>query len=287
MARPLRPQFPGALYHITARGNDKQDIFYDERDNLRFLKLLGHTVQQYRWLCHGYCLMGNHYHLILETPEPNLARGMKRLNSRYCITFNKRHLRFGHVLQGRYAAVVVQKEEHLLELCRYTVLNPVRAFFVEKPEDWKWSSYLATAGKTKPPSFLTTGWILAHFGKKQTTAIENYIKFVYDGIGKEGPWDQIEGGIYLGDPQFIQEVEAWADRKLISMEVPLIQRKASRPALEDLFDESVRSSNKQRNIMILQAFQEHLYTQREIGEHLNLHPAYLSRLIKKLLTQKG
>ena len=284
MARPLRPQFPGAVYHITARGNDRQNIYYDEKDNIRFLKLLGQTVKQYRWLCHGYCLMSNHYHIILETPEPNLARGMKRLNSRYCITFNKRHRRVGHVLQGRYDAVVVQKEEHLLELCRYTVLNPVRAFMVETPDDWKWSSYLATAGKTKPPPFLTTDWILAHFGKRRIAATASYIKFVYDGIGREGPWNQIKGGIYLGDAQFIQEIEAWTDRELISKEVPLIQRKASRPALEDLFDKTARKSKKVRNTRIVQAFQEHLYTQREIGECLNLHPAYLSRLIKKLLT---
>ena len=284
MARPLRPQFPGAVYHITARGNDRQNIYYDEKDYLRFLKMLGQTVKQYGWLCHGYCLMSNHYHIILETPEPNLARGMKRLNSRYCITFNKRHRRVGHVLQGRYDAVVVQKEEHLLELCRYTVLNPVRACMVERPDDWKWSSYLATAGYDKPPPFLTTDWILAHFGRKRKKAYENYIKFVYDGIGKEGPWDKIEGGIYLGDAQFIKEVEAWTDRELVSKEVPLIQRKASRPTLEELFEKTTKESKEIRNLRIVQAFQEHLYTQSEIGEYLNLHPAYLSRLIKKLLT---
>jgi len=283
MARPLRPQFRGAVYHITARGNDRQNIYYDEKDNLRFLKLLGQTVQQYRWLCHGYCLMTNHYHLLIETPDPNLARGMKRLNSGYCITFNKRHRRVGHVLQGRYDSVVVQKEEYLLELCRYIVLNPVRAHMVEGPEDWKWSSYLATACRTQAPSFLTTEWVLSHFGKKRKMATENYIKFVYDGIDKEGPWHQIEGGIYLGDAQFIQEVEILTDRNIISREVPLIQRKASRPALEVLFDETTRKSKDKRNLRIVQAFQEHLYTQREIGACLNLHPAYLSRLIRQLL----
>ena len=287
MARPLRPQFPGAVYHINARGNDRKDIYYDEKDRIRFLKFLEQTVEQYRWLCHGFCLMTNHYHLLIETTEPNLARGMKRLNSRYCITFNKRHRKVGHVLQGRYDAVVVQKEEYLRELCRYVVLNPVRANMVEKPDDWKWSSYLATAGKDKPPSFLTTDWVLAHFGKKKKTACENYIKFVYDGIGKEGPWNEIEGRIYLGDAQFIQEVEAWMDRDLMSKEVPLVQRKASRPSLEKLFDKSTLGSRRKRNIRIVEAYQKHLYTQRNIGEVLNLHPAYLSRLIKHLLKQKS
>ena len=287
MARPLRPQFPGAVYHITARGNDKQTIYFDEQDKIRFFKFLGKTVEQYRWLCHGYCLMTNHYHLLIETPEPNLARGMKRLNSRYCITFNKRHRRRGHVLQGRYDSVVVQKEEYLLELCRYIVLNPVRAHMVEKPDDWKWSSYLATADKEKPLPLLTTDWILAHFGRRRKTACVKYIKFVYDGIDMDGPWDMVEGGIYLGDAQFIQGVEGWMDQDLVSKEIPLIQRKASRPTLDELFKGTALSSRKKRNLKIVEAFQKHLYTQREIGEHLNLHPAYLSRLIKHLLKEKG
>jgi hypothetical protein len=226
--------------------------------------------------------MTNHYHLLIETPQPNLARGMKRLNSRYCITFNKRHRRAGHVLQGRYDCVVVQKEEYLLELCRYIVLNSVRAYMVEKPDDWKWSSYLATAGIDKPLPFLTTDWVLAHFGKMRRSACQNYIKFVCDGIGRDGPWEKIEGRIYLGDAQFIQEVEAWMDQALVSREVPLIQRKASRPKLEELFTEATLASKKKRNMRIFEAFQSHLYTQREIGEHLGLHPAYLSQIITQL-----
>jgi hypothetical protein len=230
--------------------------------------------------------MTNHYHLLIETPEPNLARGMKRLNSRYCITFNKRHHRVGHVLQGRYSSVVVQKEEYLLELCRYNVLNPVRANIVEKPDDWKWSSYLATSGKDKAPSFLTTDWLLAHFGRKREAACKNFIRFVYDGIGKEGPWDKVEGGIYLGDAQFIQEVEARIAQDLISKEVPLLQRKASRPSLDELFDKTILASKKSRNVRITEAFQVHLYTQREIGEYLGLHPAYLSQIIAETLKEK-
>ena len=286
MARSLRPQFPGAVYHITARGNDKQAIYCDEKDHARFLKILDQTVKQYRWLCHGYCLMTNHYHLLIETPEPNLARGMKRLNSRYCITFNKRHRRVGHVLQGRYDSVIVQKETYLLELCRYIVLNAVRAHMVEKPEDWPWSSYQATAGGKMSFPFLTTDWILAHFGRKRKTACENYIRFVYEGIGKDGPWDKVKGKIYLGDDQFVQEVESLMDQVLISREVPLIQRKASRPNLEELFDKTTLSSKNKRNIKIFEAFQNHLYTQKEIGEHLNLHPAYLSQIIALIQNEK-
>ena len=287
MARQLRPQFHGAVYHVTARGNDKQTIFCDEKDNIRFLKFLGQTGKQYRWFCHGYCLMTNHYHLLIETPEPNLARGMKRLNSRYCITFNKRHRRVGHVLQGRYAAVVVQKEAYLLELCRYIVLNPVRAHMVEKPEDWKWSSYLATAGKRKPLSFLTIDWVLAHFGRWRKAACQNYINFVNEGIGKEGPWGELKNKIFLGDTEFIQEVAAITGMDFIPREIPLVQRKAARPPLQGLFSGGILASKKQRDRKIVEAFQKHLYTQREIGEHLNLHPAYLSRLNKQKMDGKG
>lgn len=282
MARPLRPQFPGAVYHITSRGNNKQDIYYDEKDRLRFLKFLGQTVLQYRWLCHGYCLMSNHYHLLLETPEPNLARGMKRLNSRYCIIFNKRHGRVGHVLQGRYNSVVVQKEEYLLELCRYIVLNPKRADMVDKPDDWKWSSYRATAGMTKPPDFLTTDWVLSHFGNRKRTAWEYYKRFVYDDLGKEEPWNEIKGGIYLGDSGFIKEVCSWMSEDDLSLEVPKVQRKASRPDLKELFPAHVMSSVKKRNERILEAFQKHLYTQREMGEYLGLHPAWVCQIIKRM-----
>lgn len=287
MARPLRPQFPGAVYHITARGNDRKTIFLDERDHIRFLKFLGQTVEQYRWLCHGYCLMTNHYHLLIETPEPNLARGMKRLNSLYCITFNRKHGRTGHVLQGRYDSVVVQKEDYLLELCRYIVLNPVRAGRVEKPEDWKWSSYSATAGIEKPLPLLKTDWVLSHFGRRRKTASENYAGFVYEGIGLDGPWDRVEGGIYLGDAEFIREVEARMDRHLLSREIPSAQRVASRPTLDELFRGGVLTAKQRRDLKITEAFQKHLYTQREIGEYLNLHPAYLSRLIKGFLGKKG
>lgn len=287
MARQLRPQFPGAVYHIIARGNDKQTIYYDQQDKLRFLKFLEQTVKQYRWLCHAYCLMTNHYHMLIETPEPNIARGMKRLNSRYCITFNKRHRRAGHVLQGRYGSTVVQKEEYLLELCRYIVLNPVRAFMVEKPEDWKWSSYRATAGLEKPPAFLTTDWILSRFGRNRKTACVDYRKFVHEGIGKEGPWDKVTGGIFLGDPEFVQEVQKLMKEDELSNEIPLEQRKASRPSLEDIFTPKIMKNREKRNAKIVEAFQEHLYTQRIIGEHLKLHPAYISRLIKRTTKQKG
>jgi len=161
MARPLHIQFEGAVYHVTSRGNARQDIFIDDEDRGVFLSTLGEVVDRFRWICHAYCLMSNHYHLLIETPSPNLSRGMQLLNGVYTQRFNRRHERFGHVLQGRYKAILVEKESHLLELARYVVLNPVRAKMVRSVRDWPWSSYRATAGQTDIPSFLQVDWILA------------------------------------------------------------------------------------------------------------------------------
>lgn len=146
MARPLRIEFAGALYHVTARGNARQDIYLDDGDRRQFLDLLAHAVNRHDWYCHAYCLMGNHYHLLVETGTPTLSKGMKLLNGSYTQYFNQRYRRVGHVFQGRYSAVLVQKESYLLELARYIALNPVRAQMVRRAQDWPWSSYCATAG---------------------------------------------------------------------------------------------------------------------------------------------
>ena len=152
MSRPLRIEYPGAVYHITSRGNEKKPVFKDDQDRDNFLKTLQHVNKRYNWICHAYCLMTNHFHLLIETPDGNLSLGMRQLNGVYTQLFNKWHGRVGHLFQGRYKAILIQKDSHLLEVCRYVVLNPVRAKMVEKPEEWKWSSYLATAGKIKAPS---------------------------------------------------------------------------------------------------------------------------------------
>ena len=130
MARPLRLEFAGAVYHVTSRGNARQDIVGDDDDRRSFLTLLGHVIDRFGWRCHAYCLMDNHYHLLLETPRPNLSRGMRQLNGRYTQAYHRRHHRGGHLFQGRFKAILVEKDAHLLELCRYVVLNPVRAQLV-------------------------------------------------------------------------------------------------------------------------------------------------------------
>lgn len=144
MARPLRIEYPGAIYHLTARGNARASIFRDDTDRLEFLVIIGNLTEQFNWCCHGYCLMGNHYHLLVETPDANLSAGMRQLGGIYTQRFNRRHNEVGHLFQGRYKSILIEKENYLLELSRYIVLNPVRAKIVADPADYSWSSYAAT-----------------------------------------------------------------------------------------------------------------------------------------------
>lgn len=154
MARPLRLEYEGAVYHVVARGHERGSVFRDERDWEKFLEVVGAVTQEHGWIVHGYCLMSNHFHLLVETPRGDLSAGMRSVNGRYAQFFNRRHGRRGHLFEGRFKAIVVQKDEHLLELCRYIVLNPVRAGLVERPEQWQWSSYRATAGHGEGPGWL-------------------------------------------------------------------------------------------------------------------------------------
>ncbi|WP_133591428.1 transposase, partial [Permianibacter aggregans] len=199
MARPLRIEFAGALYHVTARGNAQQDIYLDDSDRELFLSLLNNAVRRFDWYCHAYCLMRNHYHLLIETNTASLSKGMKYLNGTYTQAFNRIHQRVGHVFQGRFKAILVQKENYLLELSRYIVLNPVRARMVREAKNWPWSSYQATAGLTETAACLTTDWILAGFAKTKAVAQRRYAEFVQQGKSQPSPWEQLSNQIYLGD----------------------------------------------------------------------------------------
>ena len=207
MARPLRLEFPGAVYHVTARGDRQESIFEDDGDRLIFIDLLAKEVRQQGWLLYAFCLMDNHYHLLLETPEPNLVRGMRRLNGVYTQAFNRRHSRVGHVLQGRYKSILVDKDSYLQELCRYVVLNPVRARSVASAGDWPWSSYLATAGKMPCPDWLAVGEVLGWFTEDPPQARRAYVRFVSEGVNSPAPWPQLKAQIFLGSEAFTSRME--------------------------------------------------------------------------------
>jgi REP element-mobilizing transposase RayT len=279
MARPLRVEFPGALYHITSRGNAGQAIFLADQDRLSFLEILAQLVKRYRFRCYAYCLMDNHYHLLLETPQGNLSRGMRQLNGVYTQAFNRRHRRSGHLFQGRYKAILVEKESYLLELARYIVLNPVRAGLVKHLGRWKWSSYRATAGLEEPPSFLEAGWILAQFAPEPERARRAYRRFVAQGKGVE-VWSELKGGVLLGGEAFVERLAPLLREKLSEREmIPWRERIPVRPSLEELF--SGAGGKEERDARIYLAVVEYGYRLAEVGEHLGLHYSTASRIVAR------
>ena len=272
MARPLRIEFPGAVYHLTSRGNAQHDIVVDDRDRVQFLSLLAHVSERYGWRCHAYCVMDNHYHLLIETPQPNLSLGMRQLNGRYTQTYNRRHERVGHLFQGRFTAILVEKEAHLLELCRYVVLNPVRANMVTHPRQWGWSSYRATVGETKAPAWLSTDWVLSQFGQRVGSAQDRYRTFVAEGRGGPTPWDQLTGQIYLGSEDFVAEHQP----NRVIRDIPRRQTQAQRPSLGVLFQRKEKTAR-----LIHTAYRTYGYRLAEIADHLNVHAATVSRRLKQ------
>ncbi len=280
MARPLRIQYPGAVYHVTSRGNEKKSIFRDDADRETFLGILVDINRRYNWLCHAYCLMDNHYHLMIETPDGNLSIGMRQLNSVYSQAYNKKRNRSGHLLQGRYKAIVIQKDSHLLEVCRYVVLNPVRAHIVEQPEDWKWSSYGETAGKKTPHPCLTTDWILGQFSEERSEAERKYREFVKSGIEQESIWNAVKGQVVLGKEEFVDSLNHHLNKHKNIAEISKTQRYVNRPGLDSIFSKNILMDKSQRDSKIITAVYEFGYTQRAIANHLNLHFTYISRVVR-------
>lgn len=232
MARPLRLEFPGALYHVMSRGQERAPVFRRDADCEGFLELLGSIVSDEGWLLHAYCLLGNHYHLLVETPRGRLSAGMRSLNGRYTQQFNRRHGRSGHLFEGRYKAILVSRETYLLELCRYVVLNPVRAGLVKGPGAWPWSNYRETAGRIAAPEWLEVDWTLSQFAKTRSVARLRYRRFVAAGKGLASPLDAVRGQIYLGDDEFLGEVDSLIESQRDENEIPLAQRRPKAVALE-------------------------------------------------------
>ncbi len=279
MARPLRIEYPGAIYHLTNRGNAGQTIFEDDVDRIAFLSVLGDVVDRMGWLCHAYCLMGNHYHLMVETPEANLSGGMRRLNGSYTQRFNRRHERFGHLFQGRYRAILVERESHLLELCRYVVLNPLRAGLVRSADVFQWSSYRATAGRGPTPRFLTTDWLLSQFATRREPARQRYRAFVAEGKGLPGPWSDLKGGILLGGAGFAESLWSRLDGAELSAEVPRRQRRVAAPGLDSILVPAEGANLVERNRSIVTAHLGHGYSLTEIAGNLGLHYSTISKIV--------
>lgn len=279
MARPLRLEYKNAVYHVTSRGNAGAAIFLNDVDRVRFLEVLGTVVDRFGWVCHAYCLMTNHYHLLVETPQPNLSRGMQHLNSVYTQWFNRRHSRAGHLVQGRFKSIVVEKESYLLELARYVVLNPVRAKMVRSARDWRWSSYRATAGQVESPNFLAVDWLLAQFADNRGAATRAYRDFVKRGKGVD-VWEDVTAGVLMGRETFAQSLKPLLRDVEENREIRREERLAARPSLEELFADA--ADKPTRNKRIHAAVRKHQYRLKEVGDHLGLCYSMISVIAKRI-----
>ena len=275
MARPLRLEIPGGLYHVTSRGDRRENIYLNDTDRQRWLDLLGEVCSRHNWLCHAYCLMDNHYHIVVETIDGNLSAGMRQLNGVYTQWHNRAHDRVGHVFQGRFKAIIVQREAYLLELARYVVLNPVRGGMCAMPNQWRWSSYLAMVGQAHRPNWLHTDWLLGQFGNQYSMAVSAYVDHVRAGVGLPSVWDDLQDQLYLGDEAFAdQSRQTLSNRLLNDHEIPRLQRRARAAPLATFL------AIPNRNEAVAKAYGTGGYSQKEIAQVFGIHYATVSRIVK-------
>ena len=291
MSRPLRLEFPGAWWHVTNRGVEQRDIFLDDRDRRTFVRILAEAVPRFRWCVHAFVLMTNHFHLLIETGNPTLSRGMQKVEGDYAEYFNWRYRRVGHLFQGRFKGHLVDSERYLLEVARYIVLNPVRAKMVAEAGDWPWSSYRTTSGLAKGPAWLTTAAILHRFDPKDSkSAMTLYREFVNRTGEVKSPWDQLVGQIYLGSREFIARVQQRIDEHPRSTEHPRSQRVVRFVELEQITEavlqltgaRQVRSSGRRvRLLFAALARCEALASLSAIGSALGVGISGASYLVKR------
>ncbi len=277
MARPLRLEFEGAIYHICARGVAREKIFACDDDKAAFLKIMGKVFDRFHWLCYAYCLMDNHYHLVIETREANLSKGMRQLNGLWAQMFNGRNNSAGHVFQSRFFSHVIERESYLLETLRYVALNPVRAQICKSPQEYKFSSYRQTTGLDQPDGLINIDWVLGQFSDVRSQATAGYRQFVKDGVGKESVFDDLKANIFLGSDDFVtKHTLLLADEKLL--EIPRIQRPDPKPPIENAF------ANRTKSAVAEGAHRAHVdwgYSMKQIADYLRVHYSTVSRAIKR------
>ncbi|HEU0186325.1 MAG TPA: transposase [Gallionellaceae bacterium] len=282
MARPIRLEYAGAIYHVTSRGEGGADVFRDDADRERFLDVLAEVVARFGWICHAYCLMNNHYHVLIETPEANLARGMRQLNGVYTQRFNHVHDSGGNLFQGRYKAILVERQNYLLELARHVVLNPLRLKVVRNLARYPWSSYPATAGEKQSPPWLHTQWILEQFGRTSKVAQRRYAEFVAAGAELPSPLRNVKAQILLGSTAFCRKMKAMLSGETSLSKLPRPPSLAKRPSIKTLFPARVRANKSLRNDAIRQAYQQYAYSMADIADAAQIHFSTVSKIIKKI-----
>jgi REP element-mobilizing transposase RayT len=282
MSRPARYEYAGGVYYIRSRGKGIETIFREEGDRLSFLDILSETVSRFKWLCHSYCLLNDHYHLILETPRGNLSRGMRQINGLYTQMFNRKYQRKGPLFRDRFKSIIFEKTLYLLPLNRHMILNPVRAGLSRDPESWQWSSYLPTIEKKSSPPFLFTHTILSRFSPvNRELAIERYKEFISVGKQEKFSWRDLRFQVFLGSDSFIEKI-----KKMIL--VQKIERRDKTPSVENGYWVPLEvimgqgwASRKGRDALIYQAYIQQGYTLQEIARFLGVHTATVSRAVRR------
>jgi len=287
VARSLRIQYPGAYYHVTSRGNEQKDVFKSRKDREKFFSYLESATERYGARIHCYCLMSNHYHLLMETPEGNLSQIMRHINGAYTTYFNVKRRRVGHLFQGRYKAILVEADRHAKELSRYIHLNPVRAGMVARPEEHVWSTYRAFIGQGPTPGWVRRDFILGYFAPNVTSAQQRYRKFVEDLLGKtcDSPLESAVG-VILGPPGFIEEVTArHLQGKRVDREVPALRELVARPspeqivrAVEAVIGDDAKQARR-ASIYFCQRFSG--LKLRDLGAHFNVRESAISEASRR------
>lgn len=251
MGRPLRIEYPGALYHVTSRGNERRNIFLDDADRRKFLGILEEYYDRYGMLIHCYVLMGNHYHLVVETPQGNLIKLMHGINSRYTGYFNRKYTRVGHLFQGRYRGILVDKDAYLLEVSRYVHLNPVRAKVVNKPEQYVWSSYPGYIAKSKEIPWVEYSWILSQFGLDRKTSKKRYQEFVGKAVEEStgSPFGELCGQVFLGKDKFIEKTKRLLQGRQVSQEIVGRNRLRESAKPEDILSAVAAAFNTEKDTL--------------------------------------
>jgi len=248
MPRQLRVQAPDTIFHVTSRGNAQQDIYTCDDERVLFLNLLTRVVSEREWLCHAYCLMNNHFHLVVGLTKPNLSEGMKDLNHRYALLFNRFHQRSGHLFQSRFYSKIVPNDEYMMETSRYVELNPLRAGLTRNPESWPWSSYGELFSEK---GIASHELVLSIFSDNHASAYAQYLDFLKKGMDEAFCWQDVRE--YLNG-----------------------NRKAPRPSLADVFEEV-----EGRERRMAEAYNVYGYKLREIAEFLGLSTTYVHRMIRR------
>ncbi len=288
MARPLRITYPGAFYHITSRGNERKQIFKSLADKEKFLIYLESATRRYDAIIHVYCLMGNHYHLLLETPSGNLSQIMRHINGAYTTYFNTKRQRAGHLLQGRFKAILIDMDEYSTELSRYIHLNPIRAKMVDKLQDYRWSSYLDYIGNRKPPAWLERDFILGYFGKRPSIAEKNYRGFIDAKLGKKykSPLTEVVGSAVLGSADFVKEIKKrFIEGKKANRDLPAIRALSSKPTITDIIKEVESAFNQQpaqvKNVSLYLCHRHTASSLKQIGRHFNIGESAVSQASRR------